>query len=36
MAERFLRLLYLEELQRIADLAEGRLRHEPVPQQPQA
>jgi uncharacterized protein YndB with AHSA1/START domain len=35
MAERFLRPLYLEELQRLADLAEGRVRHEPVPQQPQ-
>jgi hypothetical protein len=36
MAERFLHRLYLEELQRLADLAEGRWRHEPVPQQPQA
>ena len=36
MAERFLRPLYLEELQRLADLAEGHLRHDPVPQQPQA
>jgi hypothetical protein len=36
VAERFLRPLYLEELQRLADLAEGRVRHEPVPQQPQA
>jgi hypothetical protein len=36
LAERFLRPLYLEELQRLADLAEGRLRHDPVPQQPGA
>jgi hypothetical protein len=36
VAERVLRRLYLEELQRLADLAEGRTRHEPVPQQPQA
>jgi hypothetical protein len=36
MAERVLRPLYLEELKRLADLAEGRVRHEPVPQQPQA
>jgi hypothetical protein len=35
MAERVLRPLYLEELQRLADLAEGRVRHDPVPQQPQ-
>jgi hypothetical protein len=35
IAERFLRPLYVEELQRLADLAEGRVRHEPVPQQPQ-
>ena len=36
IAERVLRSLYLEELQRLADLAEGRVRHEPVPQQPEA
>jgi Polyketide cyclase / dehydrase and lipid transport len=36
MAERFLRPLYLEELQRLADLAEGRQRHDPVPRQPEA
>jgi hypothetical protein len=36
MAERVLRPLYLEELQRLADLAEGRVKHDPVPQQPQA
>jgi hypothetical protein len=36
IAERFLRPLYLEELRRLADLAEGRVRHDPVPQQPQA
>jgi uncharacterized protein YndB with AHSA1/START domain len=34
LAERFLRPLYAEELQRLADQAEGRLRHEPVPNGP--
>ena len=36
LAERFLRPLYAEELQRMADHAEGRLRHEPVPNRPGA
>ena len=36
LAERFLRPLYVEELQRLADLAEGRLRHDPVSNRPGA
>ncbi len=36
LAGRFLRPLYVEELQRLADLAEGRLRHDPVPDRPGA
>ena len=34
LAERFLRPLYLEELQRLADIAEGRYQHDPVPAGP--
>jgi hypothetical protein len=34
MAERFLLPIYREELQRLADVAEGRLQHDPVPQKP--
>jgi len=33
---RLLRPLYVEELQRLADLVEGRVRHEPVPSHPGA
>ena len=36
LAERFLRPLYVEELQRLADLVEGRVRHDPVPNRPGA
>ena len=36
MAGRLLRPLYDEELQRIADIAEGRLMHDPVPAGPES
>jgi hypothetical protein len=35
LAERFLRPLYIEELDRLADVAEGRRNHDPVPAHPQ-
>ena len=34
VAERYLQPLYAEELQRLADVAEGRARHDPVPDRP--